>query len=116
MSGHGIKNPEPTKSVKVLRRALSPYTFGILGSAVAIRTLPSLHERWGVLPPVFTSEDVGFKHISKTLGTVVIGYTAGLGLRQFLSWIRLRVIKNLLAYHGWLFKPNSNSTKVSIPT
>ena len=111
MSKHGLKNPVPTRKARILKAALSPYTFGIVGSVVAIRTLPGLHTKLDYIPTTVL-RGVNLRESVGTFAKVGVGYGAGLAVREFLSWLRLRGIKSLLAYHGWLFNQNSTATKV----
>ncbi len=45
---------------------------------------------------------------------VLVGFMLGYGMTKGIDWLRWKVIKSLISYHGWVRNPRSAKTKVSI--
>ena len=100
---YSIKDPTVAPLVRAAGIAFSPPTSGLLGAAVGSRAGPLIIDRF--VP--------GHRGSWLTIiGSSAVGFGVGYSSVSALHWLRLRLIKALLEYRGWMENPTSTATKV----
>ncbi|CAH1792601.1 unnamed protein product [Owenia fusiformis] len=90
----------------------SPYAVGIFFAAV-LCVLPDEAKDW-LSPYAEYFPGIGVAEFSllSRISTGLVGFVLGYTLVKLLGWLRWRMLKMLLAYRAWMYRPKAKTTKV----
>lgn len=104
------------KKQPFVTRLWTPGTFGAL-SATAFAVSPSLglsffKEDSGPFATLAKVVPSSLDGLPRWLTGALLGFLLGLCVFKSIDWLRWRLLKQLLTYKGWVFRPKAATTKV----